>query len=480
MKLTKQKNASAWCLTFEDGMNIRRRLVLLPDKRASELIQQTIERLKSAKVKGLDDETLRLMNALPARIYARLNAWGMIDRQGAGAGKPLSEHLQDYAADLKAQARTAFYIKVSCQRIQAILDDCHAVFFADIQASSIRAAIDRQRKSVLIVDADGNRKQKDLGAISQNTKAAYLTAIKAFFAWAVGDGRLAKNPFQKTKGGEKKTKGQAAQRQALDAEAVSRLLQHTAAAGTRYGMTGHERCPLYRLAIESGLRSNELRSLTAANFDFQAGMVTLAGGYCKNREAANLPLKADTAAMLKEYLANKIAQARAFNMPHPCSVVRMLRKDLRGAGINAADYDFHCLRHSFSTMLIQSGVDVKTAQSLMRHSTPTLTLGLYTHIVRGAEKNAVESLPTWQIQAAQATGTDGDCIGGQKKLPKNCQKTAKHGQKPCATMSNDAKLGISQNAVKTPLDYNKTHIPLMGRAGVEPATHGFSVHCSTN
>ena len=122
--------------------------------------------------------------------------------------------------------------------------------------------------------------------------------------------------------------------------------------------------------------------------------------------------------MLKDYLANKTPQARAFNMPHKCSVVRMFRKDLTDIGINADDFDFHCLRHTFSTLLIQSGVDVRTVQSLMRHSTPTLTLGLYTHIVLGAEKNAVECLPNWAVQTAKATGTDGNGLFEKTKLPK--------------------------------------------------------------
>ena len=42
--------------------------------------------------------------------------------------------------------------------------------------------------------------------------------------------------------------------------------------------------------------------------------------------------------------------------------------------------DFHCLRHTFITALAGSGVTPKTAQTLARHSTITLTMDRYTHV----------------------------------------------------------------------------------------------------
>jgi hypothetical protein len=47
-----------------------------------------------------------------------------------------------------------------------------------------------------------------------------------------------------------------------------------------------------------------------------------------------------------------------------------------------------------------------------------VTLGLYTHIVLGAEKNAVECLPNWAVQTAKATGTDGNGLFEKTKPPK--------------------------------------------------------------
>jgi integrase len=55
-------------------------------------------------------------------------------------------------------------------------------------------------------------------------------------------------------------------------------------------MPGRERALLYALALRTGLRANELRSLTAASFNLDAGTVTVAAAYSKHRREDILPL----------------------------------------------------------------------------------------------------------------------------------------------------------------------------------------------
>ena len=59
--------------------------------------------------------------------------------------------------------------------------------------------------------------------------------------------------------------------------------------------------------------------------------------------------------------------------------------------------DFHALRHSFISNLARAGVHPKTAQSLARHSTITLTMDRYAHSLRVEERAALESLPTMAL-----------------------------------------------------------------------------------
>ena len=52
---------------------------------------------------------------------------------------------------------------------------------------------------------------------------------------------------------------------------------------------------------------------------------------------------------------------------------------------------WHSFRHGLATMLRQHGVDIKTAQELLRHANPRITLEIYQQAV-GAEKRAAQNL----------------------------------------------------------------------------------------
>ena len=65
--------------------------------------------------------------------------------------------------------------------------------------------------------------------------------------------------------------------------------------------------------------------------------------------------------------------------------------------------DLHALRHTFGTMLIASGADIKTVQSLMRHSTPSLTLAIYIHKDEKRMAQAVANLPDLGPTSKQAS-----------------------------------------------------------------------------
>ena len=54
--------------------------------------------------------------------------------------------------------------------------------------------------------------------------------------------------------------------------------------------------------------------------------------------------------------------------------------------------DFHALRHTCGAWLVIAGINVKTVQTIMRHSTPTLTLNTYGHLLEGAEYMAIQAV----------------------------------------------------------------------------------------
>jgi integrase len=194
------------------------------------------------------------------------------------------------------------------------------------------------------------------------------------------------------------------------------MVEAAAAAPRRFGMAGHARALLYRLAIETGLRASELRSLTISSFDFDNCTVTVEAAYSKHRRRDILPLKPETTAELKAFLAGKMPGVNAFNMPNKDCTANMIKADLADAGSDYIDdagryVDFHSLRHTTGSLLAASGVHPKVAQSIMRHADINLTMSLYTHILKGQESAAVKSLPDFSLpsrekQQAVAIGTN--------------------------------------------------------------------------
>lgn len=98
-------------------------------------------------------------------------------------------------------------------------------------------------------------------------------------------------------------------RRVLEPDELRRLLECTHNGPTRFGMTGPERAVLYRVAAESGLRANELRSLKVSSFDFNRCNVTVGAVVSKHREQDEIPLRADTITLVKNLLSGKMPQA---------------------------------------------------------------------------------------------------------------------------------------------------------------------------
>ena len=75
----------------------------------------------------------------------------------------------------------------------------------------------------------------------------------------------------------------------------------------------------------------------------------------------------------------------------PDAVSRINRKLLAMAGIEE-HVRFHDLRHTFATMALSSGVDVKTLSSMLGHFSAGFTLDTYTHITNEMQKGAAEKI----------------------------------------------------------------------------------------
>ncbi len=83
-------------------------------------------------------------------------------------------------------------------------------------------------------------------------------------------------------------------------------------------------------------------------------------------------------------------------MYHPDSVVNLHKKILKKA--NLPHIRFHDLRHTFATLALQNGVDVKTVSSMLGHYDAGFTLRTYTHATRQAQNDAAQKVGAFMAQ----------------------------------------------------------------------------------
>ena len=162
--------------------------------------------------------------------------------------------------------------------------------------------------------------------------------------------------------------------------------------------TGYERALIYKTAILTGLRFNELQTLLVSDVSFgDVPFVKLQRNNEKNRKGSTVALRSDLAVDLKKWCQAKAKNDLVFYVP--AGLLRILDRDLKSAGIPKIDSEgfvvhVHALRHSFGTHLSVAGVSPRVAQAAMRHSNISLTMNTYTDARLLDTSAAVESLPS--------------------------------------------------------------------------------------
>lgn len=323
--------------------------------------------------------------------------------------RSVADHVADYAKDLKAKGDTEKHVKRIKSVLLRLFDDASVDNIGDLAPDRIRASIGRMR---VIPKKEG----KATRPISARTKNLHLTTVKSFANWLYDNNRLKEHPrglMKLTPYSEKEDRRHV--RRALTKDELARLFeaakQGTPVEGNRgprkegrvlanvRWLTGPERAALYRLAMGTGFRANELRTLTPECFrlDGPEPDITLDPKNEKNSAGTCQPITRELADQFRPFLEGKEPGKPVLNIP--IKTAQLLRIDLAKAGIPYRDgegkvADFHALRGSYITHLIMDGVNPKIVQALARHSTITLTLDRYTSLDADDKRAGLERRKT--------------------------------------------------------------------------------------
>ena len=165
---------------------------------------------------------------------------------------------------------------------------------------------------------------------------------------------------------------------------------------------------LYYTELSTGLRRGELLGIKWEDVDFDAGSIYIQRQITRlNGVVKESPLKTKNAyrqiivapeviQMLKEKKEREDGfSAYAFSSPVggpmcPDSMLKMLHRVLHRAGLE--EIPFHSLRHTFATLALQNGVDVKTLSGLLGHYSAGFTLDTYGHITKAMKQDAANKV----------------------------------------------------------------------------------------
>ena len=164
---------------------------------------------------------------------------------------------------------------------------------------------------------------------------------------------------------------------------------------------------LYYLDLATGLRRGELLGLKWTDVDLNRGVLKIQRAISRQNgkvvEAPlktknayrTLPLSADAISVLKMQKCRVGNSEWVFPSPtggpmSPDSVLHMLQRVLKRAGLPRIR--FHDLRHTFATMALQNGVDVKTVSSMLGHYSAGFTLDTYAHVTTDAQLKAAQTM----------------------------------------------------------------------------------------
>jgi integrase len=440
---------------------------------------------------------------------------------------PIDEHFEEYQRHLTSKGNNRNRIKDDKHRFHRIKNDCGFCQLADLRIGALVTWLERNK-------ADG---------MSAGTRNEYRKVMVGFGNWCVANKRLLENPFAGSPRADAKT-DQRRKRRSLTELELDKLLAvaerrplddaQTIRRGKNAGkrlakvrpdvqqhleLLGRERALIYKTLVLTGLRKNELATLTIGQLylDCAHPYAELDPEDEKNGEGNQVAIRADLAVDLRQWIKDK-SQGRSCTSDDvvplvdrpsvlpghttlfdvPTGLLRILNRDLKAAGIPKRDdrgrtVDVHAIRHSFGTLLSVGGVAPRTAQAAMRHSTIDLTMNVYTDPRLLDVHGALDSLPAFKLgavaaEAGRANGTTGE---GPKFAPKFAPRHVPECQKleTAIKLAVDAATDISTSSSdlsdeSDSENHAKAKVAIgcqqMETKGLEPSTPALQRRCSPN
>ena len=226
--------------------------------------------------------------------------------------------------------------------------------------------------------------------LANNTVRLVRTIFRKALAEAVENRELAWNPVTRSVEGPKHVKPEF---QTWDADEVRRFL----------AVAGDDRLhALWRLAVTTGMRRGELLSLRWKDVNLERGKLSVSWRTKTRTSLRYISLDPKTVAALREWkrrqadervvvelgapdLVFTIEDGRPLSPKHSWVNFKELKERATLTSIR-----FHDLRHTYATLALASGEDVKVISGRLGHGDVGITLETYRHLLPREDADAAE------------------------------------------------------------------------------------------
>jgi integrase len=180
---------------------------------------------------------------------------------------------------------------------------------------------------------------------------------------------------------------------------------------------------LWATALYAGLRLGELRALRWEDLDLAAGLLRVERswdareGVVEPKSRAGKRTVPIPAALRDHLVEHRMATGRVTGLTfgrspdrpfQPSSVAVRAKAAWKRAGLQPIT--LHEARHTFASLMIAAGVNAKALSTFMGHSSITITLDRYGHLMPGSESEAAARLDAY-IERARTTDPAGVARG---------------------------------------------------------------------
>jgi len=243
-----------------------------------------------------------------------------------------------------------------------------------------------ERLSLALIDRLLVRRYLAQMEAKRTTVVRRLSSLRTFFKFAQSQGWVASNPLDEVEGPKIEKRVPVS----LSYAQVQRLFDQP----DKKSLLGFRDRTIMELFYSSGLRVSELVGLNQSDFQPAELLIRLRG---KGKKERVVPITKNAAEWIEAYLNHPDRRAvdsdaiflnRLGTRLTARSVDRKFDKYLAESGL-AGKVTPHTIRHTIATHWLESGMDLKTIQLLLGHSSLTTTT-IYTHVSTHFKKQAYD------------------------------------------------------------------------------------------